>query len=203
MYRGRFTITRFIHRHEIHLKTMYLRSLRKKSEYAPCFGLFHDLVSKNNNIHSWENDCSEPFARQAQTPVWARPKWKTRFLVNWNEAHLLDEWLRFESAGSLDNARRGNAAPRSINERRPLSICLERYAWMPIGPDVEVHRPGRRTLQIFDHTGKGPVQSSCIRTYWPAGATHTHLRTCTRFPGLPTICLVFTPYWILIMVIDQ
>ena len=41
--------TRFIHRHEIYLKTMYLRnidSLQKKSEYTPYFRLFYDLVCK-------------------------------------------------------------------------------------------------------------------------------------------------------------
>ena len=46
---GKCWTTRFIHRHEIHLKTMYLRnidSLRKKSEYAPYFRLFYDLVCK-------------------------------------------------------------------------------------------------------------------------------------------------------------
>ena len=50
---GRCWTTRFIHRHEIHLKTMYLRnidSLRKKSEYAPYFRLFYDLVCKNSNL---------------------------------------------------------------------------------------------------------------------------------------------------------
>ena len=46
---GRCWTTRFIHRHEMHLKTMYLRnidSLRKKSEYAPYFRLFYELVCK-------------------------------------------------------------------------------------------------------------------------------------------------------------
>ena len=46
---GKCWTTRFIHRHEIYLKTMYLRnidSLRKKSEYALYFRLFYDLVCK-------------------------------------------------------------------------------------------------------------------------------------------------------------
>ncbi len=45
--------TRFIHRHKIYLKTMYLwniDSLRKKSEYAPYFRLFYNLVYKNSNL---------------------------------------------------------------------------------------------------------------------------------------------------------
>ncbi len=52
IYRGRLRkcwTTRFIHRHEMHLKKKYLRnidSLRKKSEYAPYFRLFYKLVCK-------------------------------------------------------------------------------------------------------------------------------------------------------------
>lgn len=50
---GRCWTTQFIHCHEIYLKIMYLRnidSLRKKSEYAPYFRLFYDLVCKNNDL---------------------------------------------------------------------------------------------------------------------------------------------------------
>ena len=46
---GRCWTTQFIHRHEMDLKTMYLRnidSLWKKSEHAPYFRLFYELVHK-------------------------------------------------------------------------------------------------------------------------------------------------------------
>ena len=44
---GKNWTTRFIQRHSVHLKTLYLRNidnLRKKAEYAPYFRLFYDLV---------------------------------------------------------------------------------------------------------------------------------------------------------------
>ena len=44
---GKNWATRFIQRHLVHLKTLYLRNidnLRKKAEYAPYFRLFYDLV---------------------------------------------------------------------------------------------------------------------------------------------------------------
>ena len=44
---GKNWTTRFIQRHSVHLKTLYLRNidnLRKKAEYAPYFQLFYELV---------------------------------------------------------------------------------------------------------------------------------------------------------------
>ena len=44
---GKHWVTRFIHRHSLHLKSMYMRNienLRKKAEYAPMFQLFYKLV---------------------------------------------------------------------------------------------------------------------------------------------------------------
>ena len=44
---GKNWVTRFIHRHSLHLKSMYMRNidnLRRKAEYAPMFQLFYELV---------------------------------------------------------------------------------------------------------------------------------------------------------------
>ncbi len=44
---GKHWVTRFIQRHSLHLKSMYMRNienLRKKAEYAPVFQLFYNLV---------------------------------------------------------------------------------------------------------------------------------------------------------------
>lgn len=44
---GKHWVTRFIHRHSLQLKSMYMRNienLREKAEYAPMFQLFYKLV---------------------------------------------------------------------------------------------------------------------------------------------------------------
>ena len=48
-----------------------------------------------------------------------------------------------------------------------------------------VHRPGRCTIQIFEHIGEGPVHPTCIFIYRPASAPHTPSTTIQNSLATP------------------